>query len=70
MIITIFFGIALLATFSISAQIPTNGLIAEYFFENNLNDTKTEGTPYNLSIIQGNVSYLSGFGATGKTLSM
>ncbi len=40
--------------------IPTNGLIAEWLFEDNLNDTKSTGTLYNLNIVQGETSYLSG----------
>ncbi len=48
------------------AQIPTNGLIGQWLFEDNLNDTKSTGTLFNLNIVQGNASYLSG--KIGKAL--
>ena len=41
-------------------QVPTEGLIAEWLFEDNLADTKPLGTSYDLSIVQGETSYLSG----------
>jgi hypothetical protein len=48
------------------AQIPTDGLIAEWLFEDNITDTKPLGTPYNLNIVKGETSYLSG--RVGKAL--
>ena len=48
------------------SQIPLEGLIAEWLFEENLNDTKSTGTPYDLSVIQGEASYLTGI--NGKAL--
>jgi uncharacterized protein (TIGR02145 family) len=46
--------------------IPTNGLIAEWLFEDNLNDTKSIGTHFNLGLVQGGTSYISG--KVGKAL--